>query len=252
MNFIFTEMSTVDAAIINYITNGGSSGGGGGSGVVYTAGDGISIANNQIGVKYNANTMEIVNGALSAKVGSSGGGGGSTQILAGDGLRFDTSNTIHVNYDPATMTIENGKLKALVFSGGNVPTEDVLTRATFSQRGTFSGNLYTVTLGSDTNTFVSGNVLRLQHKSNEIHSFVIVRFGSISTSKDVNTYLVNTSTKQAYPVSIYQNGADYYMEIPCEAGSYNEYTNSDSTVGVFINGQMSYDTLCTIIRYIIQ
>jgi hypothetical protein len=71
-------MSTVDAAIINYITNGGS--GGGGGGVVYTAGDGISIANNQIGVKYNTNTMEIVNGALSAKVSSSGGGGGSSDV----------------------------------------------------------------------------------------------------------------------------------------------------------------------------
>ena len=81
MNFIFTEMSTVDAAIINYITNGGGSGGGGsgggGTGVVYTAGDGISLANNKIAVRYNANTMEIVNGVLSAKVSSSGGGGGS-------------------------------------------------------------------------------------------------------------------------------------------------------------------------------
>ena len=69
-------MSTVDAAIINHITNGGSSGGGG-SGVVYTAGDGISLVNNKIAVRYNANTMEIVNGVLSAKVSSSGGGGSS-------------------------------------------------------------------------------------------------------------------------------------------------------------------------------
>ena len=69
-------MSTVDAAIINYITNGGGSGGGGG-GVVYTAGDGISIANNQIGVRYNTNTMEIVDGKLSAKSGGGGGGGSS-------------------------------------------------------------------------------------------------------------------------------------------------------------------------------
>ena len=68
-------MSTVDAAIINHITNGGGSGGGGGSGVVYTAGDGISLANNKIAVRYNANTMEVVNGVLSAKVSSSGGGG---------------------------------------------------------------------------------------------------------------------------------------------------------------------------------
>ena len=77
-------MSTVDAAIINYITNGGgSSGGGGGSGVSYTAGDGISLTNNQIAVKYNTSTMEIVNGALSAKVSSSGGGssGGSEEIM---------------------------------------------------------------------------------------------------------------------------------------------------------------------------
>ena len=83
-------MSTVDAAIINYITNG-SSGGGGGSGVVYTAGDAINIANNQISVQYDTSTMELKNGKLSAK--STSSGGGSTQILAGSGLRFDTNNT---------------------------------------------------------------------------------------------------------------------------------------------------------------
>ena len=71
-------MSTVDAAIINHITNGGSSSCGGGStGVVYTAGDGISLTNNKIVVKYNTSTMEIVNGALSAKISGSSGGGSS-------------------------------------------------------------------------------------------------------------------------------------------------------------------------------
>ena len=59
-------MSTVDAAIINYITNGGSSGGGGGSGITYTAGAAISLANNQIAVQYDTNTMELKEGKLSA------------------------------------------------------------------------------------------------------------------------------------------------------------------------------------------
>ena len=244
-------MSTVDAAIINYITNGGGSGGGGGSGVVYTAGDAINIANNQISVKYNTNTMEIVNGALSAKASSSGGGGGSTQILAGDGLRFDTSNTIHVNFDPATMAIENGKLKALIFSGGNVPTEDVLTRSSQYQSGTFSGNIYTVSLGYGVDGILSGNVLRLRNRSGDIDSFIIVRFGSISTSKDQNAVIFNISTNVPYTASIYQNqnSSDCYMEINCEAGSYDEYGNVDTDLGIFLNDQMSYSTLCTVVRY---
>ena len=37
-------MSTVDAAIINHITTSGT--GGGGSGIMYTAGDAISLTSN--------------------------------------------------------------------------------------------------------------------------------------------------------------------------------------------------------------
>lgn len=72
--FIFEEMSTVDAAIINHITNGGGSSGGGGS---YTAGTAIDLTNNAISVKFNTNTMEIVDGKLSAKT-----GGGSEPIVS--------------------------------------------------------------------------------------------------------------------------------------------------------------------------
>ena len=242
-------MSTVDAAIINHITNGGSSGGGGGTGVSYTAGDAISLTNNQISVKYDTTTMELKNGALSAKVSSSGGSGGTT-IHPGDGLRLDVNNYMHVDYDSSTMTIQDGKLKALIFSGGNVPAEDVLTRSSQHQTGTFSGNIYKVDLGYDKSELSSGNVLRLRNRSGQIDSFIIVRFGSISTSKDKNTMLINMSTKAAFQASIYQDGQDYYMEINCEAGSYDEYASINTDLGIFLNEQMSYSTLCTVVRYL--
>ena len=70
-------MSTVDAAIIKYITKGILNGSNTNSTpsnsckcVPYTAGDGINInGDNIINVKYNEETMELIDGKLSVKAG---------------------------------------------------------------------------------------------------------------------------------------------------------------------------------------
>ena len=137
-------MSTVDAAIIDFVVNNPGSGSGtkytagnaidltsnkisvkydpatmqlvdgkisalpqsGGTGVALSAGDAINIADNKINVKYNTGTMELVNGALSAKTSSSG-----TTYTAGNAIDL-TSNKISVKYDTNTMELKDGKLAA--------------------------------------------------------------------------------------------------------------------------------------------
>ena len=150
-------MSTVDAAIIDFVVNNPGSGTGtkytagdaidltsnkisvkydpatmqlvdgkisalpqsGGTGVVLSAGDAINIADNKINVKYNTGTMELVNGALSAKT--------STTYTAGDAIDL-TSNKIAVKYDPNTIQLKDGKISAKTGSlEGYATTEYVNT-----------------------------------------------------------------------------------------------------------------------------
>jgi hypothetical protein len=201
-------MSTVDAAIINHITNGGSSGGGG-SGVVYTAGDGISLANNKIAVRYNANTMEIVNGALSAK--ASGGSSG----------------------------------------GGNVPTEDVLTRYP-SQMGFFTNSFYTVLIHSSGSMRArSGNVIRLRNaRTEEIESYILVmKTDTVPESRGDSNAIIIGQDGISYPIYVSIAGScDCAFDIPAESGVYEEFS-AGTDVGMFRNDQMSYNTLCLILRY---
>ena len=99
-------MSTIDAAIIKALVEhvGGDSScipDGTIGGKTYTAGEGISIANDQISVEYDANTMEIKNGALAAK----------TQLTTGDGLTTSNGKII-ANLDTNTMQMSGGKISA--------------------------------------------------------------------------------------------------------------------------------------------
>ena len=461
-------MSTVDAAIIDYVIHNQ----GGGSGTPYTAGDAIDLTSNKIAVKYNTGTMELVNGALSAKTGSSGttytagdainiasnkisvsydpdtmqlvngkisalpqSGSGGTVLSAGDAIniannkinvKYNTgtmelvngtlsaktstpytagdainiaNNKIAVKYDPDTIQLKDGKIsaktgslegyatteyvnteiakiptdrisvangslrldnqhKGLIYDAtvgesgsfgiftestdnadinlmshwnktdnyklstfsmpdsairfyvetlngvpqtnsiqffkdgtieamsdakkitikaetvdiqgkfihnGNeltsnkcpVPTEDVLTRVTGSQTdsGTFSDeNTYIITLGNaGSGEYRAGNFIRIRNAgTKDIDSFIIVVVGTVSTDKNLNCFLINQSTGYYFPCAVYHSGDNLCFEFPCESGTYEEFTSSDTDtdVGVFINEQMSYNTLCTVVRYI--
>ena len=207
-------MSTVDAAIINHITNGGSSGGGG-SGVSYTAGDAISLANNQISVQYDSNTMELINGKLSAKSGSSGGGG----------------------------------------SSGNVPTEDVFERGSAYQSGNFiSDSILKLNIGADNKRAQNGNQIRLKNRSGQIKTFMFMITDKILYTDDHPTTFTNSNATIYdengidYNAYIYRNGQDYFVLISCESGSFEEYGENDTDVGMFIITQMSYSTLVKLIN----
>ena len=250
-------MSTVDAAIINHITNGGSSGGGGSGGVSYTAGDAISLSNNKISVQYDTSTMELKNGKLSAK--STSSGGGSTQILAGSGLRFDTNNTLHVNYDENTMELlDNGKLKARIFSGGNVPTEDIYEKADINiDSHSFENNwLLRYEFSNSEKYPKTGDCVRIRMRGDVIREFIIIRNSSeklydVNLSIDThNLILLDTSNNDImYGSFIKRPGFSLrQLAIICAAGSVEEDQSGDD-VGFFRITQMSYNTLVKIIQH---
>ena len=108
MLFNHNEMTTVDAAIIKHITNGG----GGSSGESLNAGTAIELVNNTISVKYNTDTMELVDGKLSAKSGGSEPVSSNLELAkvfdfteidsaslpGGTFLKVDTQRLIHGDY----------------------------------------------------------------------------------------------------------------------------------------------------------
>ena len=136
-------MSSIDAAIIKALVEhvGGDSScipDGSIGGVSYTAGDGINIANNNISVEFDSNTMELKDGKISAKTQLTTGDGlttsngkiianldtntmlinsgkisAKTQLAAGDGISI-SSGKVNVNYDSNTMELKDGKLAAKV------------------------------------------------------------------------------------------------------------------------------------------
>ena len=199
-------MSTVDAAIINYITNGGGSSGGGSGGspsVVYTAGDGISLTNNKIAVRYNANTMEIINGVLSAKIsGGSEGGGGSS-------------------------------------GGGSGSTEEIMTHLTAVQGTHSSTNILLQNI--EKRHLRTG--LRLRWRLNDIDmDFVLVvsnyDFPKVSTSGtqiESNGIFASLSTDyNSVPVKIYMTTTDQYtIQIDTENGAQTTFWTEDGRYGLF-------------------
>ena len=143
-----------------------------------------------------------------------------------------------------------------IANGNDIPSEDVLTRFE-GQFGAPSDVNYEVDIPFDQRVFSPGNILRLRNKTNgQIDSFVVVLFGTPSLPQgDNNTILINTSTNEEIMAKTVSTG---YTNDPCALLVYKDKSNYegfddtkviDPEVGLFINEQMSYKTLNTVLRY---
>ena len=202
-------MSTVDAAIINHITNGGSSGGGG-SGVSYTAGDAISLANNQISVQYDTNTMELINGKLSTKSGSSGGGGSSGNVPTEDVYTkvCNFGGSSGYLFTNGHVSIKTGDIVKIRMKDKDEINEYIIIRNSEEE-------FYDAAMGGDT-----FNLILLNRKND-----------------DIVRGLYNDPPGLSYKT----------ISIPYEVGGINEDQTGDD-VGLFSTSQLSYNTLVRIMQ----
>ena len=194
--------------------------------------------------------MELVDGALSAKSSGGSSGGGGTTIHPGDGLRLDVSNYMHVDYDSNTMTIQDGKLKALIFSGGNVPTEDVLTRLN-GQSGQDTNDTFTISCGDDNKARCrSGNIIKLWNRSYEVESYVlIVKTDSIPSQLGEDNAILVTKDNLRTKIKIWNDFGTLKIVIPVQSGMVKEYGGSDTDVGLFVNTTISWETLVKVVQF---
>ena len=150
-------------------------------------------------------------------------------------------------------------------AGSNdLPTEDVLTRYEAVQTAIdFDSEYYEITTELNDRVLAPGNILRLRNKNGEIDSFIMVLFGPPDEGLNYkpNTVLINTHTNEVIKaVIVHSDSASdkemmidvYYNNEPYEFDYelYNDTNGIDPEVGIFINEQMSYKTLCTVLRYI--
>ena len=150
-------------------------------------------------------------------------------------------------------------------SGGSsaFPTEDVLTRYEVMQTADDNTEYYEITTELNDRVFAPGNILRLRNKNGEIDSFIMVLFGSpaISDRYDTNMVLINTRTNEVLKATMMHSGfaseKEVWIRVNYVAGNfefnyelYNDTNGIDPEVGIFINEQMSYKTVCTVLRYI--
>ena len=149
-------------------------------------------------------------------------------------------------------------------SGGSnaIPAEDVLTRYEAMQTAR-NVDYYQIITELNGRVLAPGNILRLRNKNGEIDSFIMVLFGSpaISDRYDTNMVLINTRTNEVIKATMLHSGLtsdkELCMEVHYTAGNfefnyeiYNDTNGIDPEVGIFINEQMSYKTLCTALRCI--
>ena len=147
-------------------------------------------------------------------------------------------------------------------SSSSIPTEDVLTRYEGNQSGMdYNETYYQIIIEFNDRIFAPGNILRLRNKNGEIDSFIMVLFGKPTSDdpNEINMVLINTRTNAVINATMGHSGSDPEAAIRVRyvAGkfelNYEDYYDAngiDPEVGIFINEQMSYKTLCTVLRYI--
>ena len=149
-------------------------------------------------------------------------------------------------------------------SGQGPPAEDVLTRYEAVQTTTdFDSEYYEITTELNDRVLAPGNILRLRNKNGEIDSFIMVLFGPPDEGLNYkpNTVLINTHTNEVIKAVIAHSGSASDKELWIQVRYvsehiefnyeiYNDTNGIDPEVGIFINEQMSYKTLCTVLRYI--
>ena len=147
-------------------------------------------------------------------------------------------------------------------ASNDLPTEDVLTRYEAVQT-TSNVDYYQIRTELNDEVVAPGNILRLRNKNGEIDSFIMVLFKSpdVSDIKETNMVLINTRTNEVIKSTMLHSGLasdkELCMEVQYSAGNfefnyeiYNDTNGIDPEVGIFINEQMSYKTLCTALRCI--
>ena len=147
-------------------------------------------------------------------------------------------------------------------SGQGSPTEDVLTRYEVMQTAS-NVDYYQIITELNDRVLAPGNILRLRNKNGEIDSFIMVLFGSPAESDryDTNMVLINTRTNEVLKATMMHSGfaseKEVWIRVNYVAGNfefnyeiYNDTNGIDPEVGIFINEQMSYKTLCTALRCI--
>ena len=147
-------------------------------------------------------------------------------------------------------------------ASNDLPTEDVLTRYEAVQT-TSNVDYYQIRTELNDEVVAPGNILRLRNKNGEIDSFIMVLFNPTALMDDSkpNTVLINTRTNEVIHVQMLHSGfaseKEVYLQVRYERENfefnyeiYNDTNGIDPEVGIFINEQMSYKTLCTALRYI--
>ncbi len=210
-------MSTVDAAIINYITNGGGSSGGG-----YTAGAGIALRNKAISVDYDPATMEInAHGQLASKISGGGSGGGSSSIYtAGPGISVDDYNKISVVYNPNTMELVDGAISAKVSESGAVST-DVGVKVDGSVTvGHESDNTVQINEFHTINDTYTGMLLKLKNKTTgNVDTFVLVRTDYKTPTKGLEEWAgLSSMSYNAVFYPLFEGGSVYNAKIYSDDG----------------------------------
>ena len=148
-------------------------------------------------------------------------------------------------------------------SGQGSPKEDVLTRYEAVQTATDNTYYYEIITEFNDRVFAPGNILRLRNKNGEIDSFIMVVFKSpdVSDIHETNMVLINTRTNEVINATMLHSGhasdKEVWIKVYYVAGNfefnyeiYNDTNGIDPEVGIFINEQMSYKTLCTALRCI--
>ena len=206
-------MSTVDAAIIKYITKGVLNGANNSSTptnsckcVPYTAGDGINInGDNVINIEYNTDTMELVDGKLSVKAGGESTGG----------------------------------------SGSSTP-EDVLTRFAWQQYGKIVDSDYELFFSGK--CMITPSVVKLYNKNTQtIDTLYLIMFRREiyppgDTTDNNNAWLMDADGSK-YFARIFMDGGDMRIRIKNAATTFDTYGIDATDVGLYEFTNLSYDTL---------
>ena len=230
--------STIEAAIIDTLMDViETGGGGGGTPSTWTAGDAINISNRTISVKYDPNTMRLVDGKLSSIQSGSGGGGGGTSTLytGGPGITVDEYCKISVKYNPTTLEIIDGSLSAKVSESGAV-SEDVGVPIEVNIGTSSDGKILIRNIANREYTG-TGMLLNMMNNNWTLERFVLVRtlFREADVNKEekfVNGLMVPLfDGGTTHNVKVYSNDGtlSYEMEIDdVPSGTYNPISTENA------------------------
>ena len=206
-------MSTVGAAIIDYINHGGMGG--------FDAGVGIVFDDRNISVDFDPATMEInAHGQLAAKItgGSSGGGGSSIIYTGGPGISVDAYNKISAVYNPNTIEIIDGAISAKVSESGGVSTDVGIVIDQVNIGSSSLDRIYVRDIDNE-NDVGTGMLLNMKNRNTgNVDRFVLVRTSltTLNTFDEKGEHSIITKNAILYP--LFDGGTAYDAKIYSDDG----------------------------------